>query len=78
VAVSAQEHALSGLVAGAINPVAESARRDSKCLLRGIEVMELQRSQRPVVSASRAAAAGLLDQDPLDLAASLCDALLGA
>jgi hypothetical protein len=78
VAISAEEHALSGLFAGSIDPVAESAGGESERLFRGIEVMELQRSQRSAVSARRTAAAGLLDQNPLDLAASLCDALLGA
>jgi len=78
VAVSAEEHALSRLLARSINPVAEAAGGEPERLLRGIEVMELQRSQRPVITAGRTGAAGLLDQDPLDPATTLRDTELGA
>jgi hypothetical protein len=78
VAVPAEEHALSSLLAGSVDPVAESAGGESERLLLRVEVVELERSQGPVITARRAAAASLLDQDPLDLAAPLCDALLGA
>jgi hypothetical protein len=78
VAVPAEEHALPGLFAGSIDPVTEAAGRKSERLLFGIEVMELQRCWRPVISADCATAAGLLDQDPLDLAAALGHTFLGA
>jgi hypothetical protein len=61
-----------------MDPVAETARRYSERLLGGIEVMELQGRLVPVVPTGHTASTGLLHQDPLDFAAPLRDALLGA
>jgi hypothetical protein len=41
-------------------------------------VVELQRGDAPVVSALRTTSAGLVDEDPLDLAPALSDAILPA
>jgi hypothetical protein len=43
------------------------ARVDRELLGRGVDVVEMQADYRAVIPAERAAAAGFLDQDALDL-----------
>jgi hypothetical protein len=73
VAVGAEQHALLRLGARRLERPGHALAREREGLLRRIPVVEVQSAERSVVPAEGTRAAGLLDEEPLDLASPALD-----
>ena len=71
VAVRAEKNALGGLRAERVDANRGPLFSHPEPLGSRVNVVELERSHAPVVSAPHASASGLLDQDPFDLSPAL-------
>src|SRR3954451_24837766 len=72
-AIRAEQHALAGLLPQDRQRPRHAVVGEAEALLHRIDVVELQRTDVPVVAAHDARTSGLFDQDLLDLPAPAGD-----
>jgi hypothetical protein len=78
VAIRAQQYALADLRTKSVEAPRHPASRDSELLLARIDVVELERGRRPVVTAQSTRPARLLHEDLLHASATTNDSLCTA